>query len=95
MDQSTQQNAAMVEETSAAARNLTTEVTALAEQTAMFKVDSATTGRHKPAQQAATPVLAKAKKPAALPYRSPVAALAPDAKQKVAVTAGTDDWNAF
>lgn len=38
MDQSTQQNAAMVEETSAASRNLSTEVTTLAEQAARFKV---------------------------------------------------------
>jgi len=81
MDQSTQQNAAMVEETSAAARNLTTEVTALAEQTAMFKVD-----RRKPAQQAVVPASAKPKKPAPASYRSPVAALA---------GAGGDDWNAF
>jgi methyl-accepting chemotaxis protein len=36
MDQSTQQNAAMVEQTSAAARNLTTEVVSLAEQAAQF-----------------------------------------------------------
>ncbi len=40
MDQSTQQNAAMVEETSAAARNLSSEVSALAEQAAMFNVGS-------------------------------------------------------
>lgn len=40
MDQSTQQNAAMVEETSAAARNLTSEVTALADQAALFKVEN-------------------------------------------------------
>jgi len=86
MDQSTQQNAAMVEETSAAARNLTTEVTALAEQTAMFKVDSATTGRRKPVQQVAAPASAKPKKPASASYSSPVAALA---------GAGADDWNAF
>jgi methyl-accepting chemotaxis protein len=38
MDRSTQQNAAMVEETSAAARNLTAEVAALAAQTAMFRL---------------------------------------------------------
>lgn len=38
MDQSTQQNAAMVEETSAAARNLTHEVQALAEQAGRFHV---------------------------------------------------------
>lgn len=44
MDQSTQQNAAMVEETSAAARNLSTEVVALAQQAAMFTVDKPLTG---------------------------------------------------
>jgi methyl-accepting chemotaxis protein len=38
MDQSTQQNAAMVEQTSAAARNLTNEVAALADQAAKFEV---------------------------------------------------------
>ncbi|MBC9032525.1 HAMP domain-containing protein [Sphingomonas sp. JC676] len=37
MDQSTQQNAAMVEQTSAAARNLTSEVSALADQAARFR----------------------------------------------------------
>lgn len=39
MDHSTQQNAAMVEETSAAARNLTLEVQALSEQASRFRVD--------------------------------------------------------
>lgn len=38
MDQSTQQNAAMVEETSAAARNLSGEVAALSEQASRFNV---------------------------------------------------------
>ena len=38
MDQSTQQNAAMVEETSAAARNLASEVGSLADQAGRFKV---------------------------------------------------------
>ena len=40
MDQSTQQNAAMVEQTSAAARNLTGEVTGLADQASRFTVAS-------------------------------------------------------
>lgn len=40
MDVATQQNAAMVEETSAAARNLMTEVTSLANQAAIFKIDN-------------------------------------------------------
>lgn len=38
MDQTTQQNAAMVEETSAAARNLSSEVTALADRASMFRI---------------------------------------------------------
>lgn len=41
MDKATQQNAAMVEETSAAARNLTAEVAALAEQTGQFRTEVA------------------------------------------------------
>lgn len=45
MDQSTQQNAAMVEQTSAAARNLSGEVTALSDQTSKFKVDTDTRPR--------------------------------------------------
>jgi methyl-accepting chemotaxis protein len=39
MDQATQQNAAMVEETSAASRTLSNEVVALVEQAAKFRVD--------------------------------------------------------
>lgn len=39
INQVTQQNAAMVEETSAAARNLTVEVIGLAEQAERFRVD--------------------------------------------------------
>lgn len=41
MDQSTQQNAAMVEQTSAAARSLTSEVATLAELTAAFRTNGA------------------------------------------------------
>ena len=51
MDQSTQQNAAMVEQTSAAARNLTSEVSALADQAARFR----TGPQHKSAPRAAKP----------------------------------------
>ena len=45
MDQSTQQNAAMVEETSAAARNLASEVGRLAEQAQRFRIVDAAAGR--------------------------------------------------
>ncbi len=51
MDQSTQQNAAMVEETSAAARTLTNEVVTLADQAARFRTDGA--GAPRKAQGAA------------------------------------------
>ena len=91
MDQSTQQNAAMVEETSAAARNLTSEVSALSDQTAMFTIDTGSTGRRKAEAQRAAPA-ARTKSPT--PYRSPITALAPQATRD-AVPAGGDDWNAF
>jgi len=51
MDRGTQQNAAMVEETSAAARNLTQEVDALAESAATFTID-APRGHRTPQRQA-------------------------------------------
>ncbi|MHA6720360.1 methyl-accepting chemotaxis protein [Sphingomonas sp. RS6] len=46
MDHSTQQNAAMVEQTSAAARNLAGEVSGLSRQAARFKTSSAGATRH-------------------------------------------------
>ncbi|MFS2108062.1 methyl-accepting chemotaxis protein [Sphingomonas sp. Sphisp140] len=45
MDQTTQQNAAMVEQTSAAARNLSSEVTALGQQASKFDLGTRATGR--------------------------------------------------
>ncbi len=44
MDQATQQNAAMVEQTSAAARNLTAEVAALSGQAAKFRIEGTQRG---------------------------------------------------
>ncbi|EIZ78691.1 methyl-accepting chemotaxis sensory transducer [Novosphingobium sp. Rr 2-17] len=92
MDQSTQQNAAMVEETSAAARNLTTEVSSLAAQAAMF-----TTGEGRSAPTLKSPVAPprsaapKMTKKATAAYRSPVKALPAMAGSD----GGDDDWNAF
>ncbi len=64
MDQATQQNAAMVEETSAAARNLTSEVAALSSQAAQFTIG----GAGRPAQLRS---YAKApRKPAAVAARA-------------------------
>jgi methyl-accepting chemotaxis protein len=69
MDQSTQQNAAMVEETSAAARNLTGEVAALSEQAAKFNVgsDARKGSRGGPSAKTAKPAA-----PASGGYVSPV-----------------------
>ncbi|MEW9854491.1 methyl-accepting chemotaxis protein [Novosphingobium sp. M1R2S20] len=47
MDQSTQRNAAMVEQTSAAARQLASEVTALSDQASRFNVGNGTGGIHR------------------------------------------------
>ncbi|GAA4033924.1 hypothetical protein GCM10022281_12420 [Sphingomonas rosea] len=104
MDQSTQQNAAMVEETSAAARNLLNEVTALAQKAQQFR-----TGGPAPAVLAPAKAAAPAPKPAAvgrpspgLPkrgkegaYVSPVKALPPMSLDKLAAGGGDDDWHEF
>jgi methyl-accepting chemotaxis protein len=82
MDQSTQQNAAMVEQTSAAARNLTGEVSMLAEQAAKFNIGAAA------APQTFQPVAA-ARKPATTGYKSPVKPL------PASIAAGGDDWASF
>jgi len=97
MDQSTQQNAAMVEETSAAARNLSSEVIALGEKAALFNTGAAAPVAHA-APQPRTPLPAKpratarAGRPAPAGYVSPVKAL--PAGNGAASGAG-DDWTAF
>ncbi|HWU95974.1 MAG TPA: methyl-accepting chemotaxis protein, partial [Sphingomonas sp.] len=96
MDQSTQQNAAMVEETSAAARNLSAEVTSLAEQAARFTVGDE--GRHtataiRPA--ALRPVGFKpARTGGATSYKSPVKPLLSPALAN-GNGAAHDDWASF
>jgi methyl-accepting chemotaxis protein len=86
MDQSTQQNAAMVEETSAAARNLSGEVAALSEQAAKFNVGARPLAARtqvpaRPARAAKTNTYVSPVKPL------PVAAMANGA--------GSDDWASF
>ncbi|MCD2325108.1 methyl-accepting chemotaxis protein [Sphingomonas sp. IC-56] len=87
MDQSTQQNAAMVEETSAAARNLSSEVSALAEQAAKFDVGVATPKSFRPA---AAPSARPAAPVAPAAYRSPVKPLPASISP-----ASDDDWTSF
>jgi methyl-accepting chemotaxis protein len=81
MDQSTQQNAAMVEETSAAARNLSGEVVALSEQASRFNVGSGT-----------RPVAARSSAAKGGSYVSPVKALPVAAM--ASANAG-DSWASF
>jgi methyl-accepting chemotaxis protein len=87
MDHSTQQNAAMVEETSAAARNLSSEVSNLAEQAAKFNVGGTTTPK------SFRPVAATAKPKAERGYTSPVKALPVTAMANG--SGGHDDWASF
>jgi methyl-accepting chemotaxis protein len=74
MDQSTQQNAAMVEETSAAARNLNDEVEVLAERAGQFRVDHGAKAQPHAARPRAVAPAKAAPKPKA--YVSPVKPLA-------------------
>jgi methyl-accepting chemotaxis protein len=85
MDQATQQNAAMVEETSAAARNLTSEVTSLSAQAALFRVGA---GHAAPARRAAPPAPKTG-------YVSPVQPLPMPKAAPAIATAGADDWSDF
>ncbi|MFV0623260.1 methyl-accepting chemotaxis protein [Sphingomonas sp. ac-8] len=84
MDHSTQQNAAMVEETSAAARNLSNEVTVMTEQTSHFRVEEGRIDR--PQRSAGT-----------LDQRlaAPARPLPPAAVPALVRAGGDDDWNEF
>jgi methyl-accepting chemotaxis protein len=86
MDQSTQQNAAMVEQTSAAARNLVGEVGNLSEQATRFKVGQSGGGHRQAAR--ARPDYAS---PAA--YSSPIRPL--PAAAIPAMVRTDDDWTSF
>lgn len=89
MDQSTQQNAAMVEETSAAARNLTSAVGSLSEQAALFRT------RTGGGSKRLTPI---SESPAPQHYVSPVKALpAPAIVQhgSALLAADEEDWSSF
>ncbi len=86
MDQSTQQNAAMVEETSAAARNLAGEVSHLSEQANRFKIGESAAS-HRPATPARPSMAQK------IAYASPVRPL--PAAAIPAMVRSEDDWNEF
>jgi methyl-accepting chemotaxis protein len=90
MDKATQQNAAMVEETSAAARNLSTEVSVLTRQAARFRTGQAT-AQAAPTPRAAAPILvATAPKRKGFTFHA-----APAPVPAPAVANGQEDWNEF
>jgi methyl-accepting chemotaxis protein len=84
MDTSTQQNAAMVEQTSAATRNLASEVALLSENAARFKTGQVV--KLKPRTIAPVPVAAAAEPISIAPIAAPVAASG---------TFDDDDWADF
>nr|WP_086491310.1 methyl-accepting chemotaxis protein [Novosphingobium panipatense] len=91
MDQATQQNAAMVEETSAAARNLNSEVTSLSDRAAMFRTGD--TGLRSAPRPVAAPAFSPS--PAYSPsFVSAPAEPAPLRKPMKALTTA-DDWMDF
>ncbi len=96
MDQSTQQNAAMVEQTSAAARNLSTEVTTLADNAGRFRIGAETRSRTS-VRSAAAPLTSSAEKKSA-GYTSPVKALPVTAMANGKANghaAAQEDWTSF
>ena len=92
MDTSTQQNAAMVEETSAAARNLLNEVNELAEQAERFQADG---GRTPPSFTAPTRAPAAPRHGKEGAYRSPVKPLPAKAVSALVRSGEDDDWKQF
>ena len=102
MDQATQQNAALVEESAAAAESLRDQAQQLVQAVAVFKLDGATPVAAAPIAKhvaiAKPKVATAARKPAPV-ARPPAAAPAPVAARSVAlavaVAAGADDWESF
>tara|TARA_B100000678_G_scaffold138597_1_gene115800 strand:- start:205 stop:2085 length:1881 start_codon:yes stop_codon:yes gene_type:complete len=92
MDHATQQNAAMVEQTSAAARNLVSEVTRLSQQAEGFKVGDAPARAAAAARSTApTPPASAAERITGEIRPLPAAAI----KALARPDSGTDDWDSF
>ncbi|MCJ8158967.1 methyl-accepting chemotaxis protein [Sphingomonas sp. LaA6.9] len=90
MDQSTQQNAAMVEETSAAARNLSVETVALTEKAGQFRIGDRAT-----ATRVAARIVKKDDASATAIRTLPVAAMAKANAAAGRTAAARGDWQDF
>ena len=106
LDQATQQNAALVEQTAAAAESMRTQTSRLVEVVSAFRVDGMGAAAPRPAavavkKTAAAPNPAASKpaapRPAAAPQPMPVAAApVPQAKAKAPAPSGAEgDWETF
>ncbi len=92
MDQATQQNAALVEESAAAAESLRDQAHQLVDAVAVFKLDRAAAASVQRSAHAAAARPAPAK-PA--PARKPAPVARPAAPAPALVAAGSDDWESF
>ena len=97
LDQVTQQNAALVEESAAAAESLRSQAGQLAATVATFKLDGVAAARPAPAQpRPAKPAAARMTPSAAKPKPAPLRAKAMAATPAAAAAgAGDDDWASF
>jgi methyl-accepting chemotaxis protein len=89
MDQGTQQNAALVEQSAAAADSLRQQAQQLVKAVAVFKLNQ------EPARAAAATAAATTPAKASKPANKPVAAAAPAATPTPAATTTDDDWQSF
>jgi methyl-accepting chemotaxis protein len=94
LDQMTQQNAALVEQSAAAAQSLKDQADRLAEAVAMFKVSQAEAKMVIEAAQARAAAAAKVKAPPASAAPKPVAAK-PTSSKPAPPAQGNDDWEEF
>ncbi|AYD01857.1 methyl-accepting chemotaxis protein [Neorhizobium sp. NCHU2750] len=95
MDQDTQKNAAMVEESTAASHSLSREVASLNELLAMFKLPSAQAGRMAPAPRGATGSEAPAASPARALGQRLARSFGGRSSAAAATAASTDSWENF
>jgi len=86
MDETTQQNAALVEEASAAARAMEEQAASLAQAIAVFRIEG---------QGAPLPTQAPAPAAVPLPVRKPAAARAPREDGNLATVIDEADWAEF
>ena len=105
MDRVTQQNAALVEQSAAAAENLKVQAVALVQAVAVFKLGSADAGQHAAPAPTLHSVVSERRSPEraknvtrpafAKPARQPVAAVPPAQPASLAKTGTDDAWASF